>query len=287
MLELNTNCNANCIYCYHASNKTKYNTKIKDFLLPENLLKENNFTSLVITGGEPLLDIIKLKKILQYYKNKIKSIEILTNGLLLDKTLVKQLIRNGINGFSISCDGINDSTQFFLRKNKTKQIWKIIKETKKEAADNAAVNIIYTLTSVNSSKRNIIDFINKIQEIGGLNIKFQPVTMDLLPDKKYLELKTAKQKELIEWIKTHKEKWLILNSIKFFEIANELGNYEKHSKEICCSVPEQYLFINARGLLQKCPILTKDQKANCNYTLRNWKFESMNCNVKNHCLCLF
>ena len=287
LLELNTNCNANCIYCYHASNKIKYNTKIVDFLLPENFLKENNYTSLVITGGEPLLDLVKLKKILQYYKNKIHTIEILTNGLLLDKTQVKQLIKNGTNGFSISCDGINDSTQFFLRNIKAKQIWKIIKETKQVAADNAAVNLIYTLTSINSSKKNIRDFINKTQEVGRLNIKFQPVTMDLLPEKKYLELKSTKQKKLIEWIKTHKEKWPILNSMEFFEISNILGNSKKHSKKIQCGVPEQNLFINARGFLQKCPILTQDQKVNCNGTLQNWKFGSINCEVKNHCLCLF
>lgn len=287
LLELNTNCNANCLYCYHTSNKTIFNTKIEDFLLPESFLKDWNFTSLVITGGEPLLDLFRLRKILHYYNDKIQSIEILTNGLLLDKNLIKQLIKIGVNGFSISCDGAIDSTQFFLRNIKTEQIWKIIKETKKVVDDNTFVNIIYTLTSINSSKKNIKDFVNKVKEIGGLGIKFQPVTMDLLPEKKYLEIKSTKQKELIEWIKTYKEKWSVVNSEQFFEISSELGSQKKHSKEIYCNIPEQSIFINARGLLQQCPILTQDQKAKSERTLQNWKFECFNCKVKNHCLCLF
>lgn len=287
LLELNTNCNANCIYCYHASNKTIYNTKIEDFLIPESFLKDWNFTSLVITGGEPLLDMFRLGKILHYYKDKIRSIEILTNGLLLDKTLIKQLIKIGVNGFSISCDGIIDSTQFFLRNIKTEQIWEIIKETKKEVNDNTFVNILYTLTSINSSKKNIKDFVNKVKEIGLLGIKFQPVTMDLLPEKKYLEIKSTKQKELIEWIKTYKEKWSVVNSEQFFEISSELGSEKKYSKKINCNVPDQSIFINAKGFLQKCPILTQNQKVKSERTLMNWKFEIINCNVKNHCLCLF
>jgi len=287
LLELNTICNANCIYCYHASNKKRYNTKIENFLLPESFLKNWDFTSLVITGGEPLLDMVLLEKILHYYKDKIHSIEILTNGLLLDKIIIKHLIKNGVNGFSISCDGIFDSTQFFLRNIKTEQIWEIIKETKKEVSDNSFVNILYTLTSINSSKKNIKDFVNKVKEIGGLGIKFQPVTMDMLPEKKYLEIKLTEQKELIEWIKTNKEKWCVVNSEQFFEISSELGRHKKHSKKMFCNIPEQSFFINARGFLQHCPILTQDQKAKSERTLQNWKFECINCNVKNHCLCLF
>ncbi|MEM5806796.1 MAG: radical SAM protein [Candidatus Aenigmatarchaeota archaeon] len=89
-------CNQCCIYC------SSYDISIpSDDLIKKQILSEKE--EVVFTGGEPTLrkdinDIIKIAR-----NNKVKEIELQTNGVMLCyKSLVRELIDSGVTMFNVA-----------------------------------------------------------------------------------------------------------------------------------------------------------------------------------------
>ena len=113
-LALTSKCNLLCKYCYGKSTEdylTKEEEDKYDFTLPseinfsidelKNFAKKDDNFQITFYGGEPLLKIDLIKKIMDNIK--AKSFMIQTNGILLDK-----LDKNYVNQFKtilISIDG--------------------------------------------------------------------------------------------------------------------------------------------------------------------------------------
>ncbi len=120
-LLLTESCNSNCRYCYEKS-LTEFDNgldkKFKfDFSSPEKLeiaieklkkfLEKDKEAVLVFYGGEPLLEIEKIKEII----DKINvSFRMQTNGKLLDKLPTEYL--NKIDKILVSLDGTKERTNY-------------------------------------------------------------------------------------------------------------------------------------------------------------------------------
>ena len=287
LIEITLNCNSQCIYCYNSKKKDNMEINIEQFLLPANFINKQNFNQVVITGGEPLLEYNKLKKIFDHYKGEMKEQVLITNGLLLTQKRINELIESGMTKLCISCDGVNEKTQFELRKTRAKKLWSKIEEAKKVIDERIQLELLYTLTSINSSKSDIEKFVMKSKKEEIESIKFQPITCDLNPEIKRLELKLEKFIEIVKLLEEKKEKWYISNSNQFFEFTKILLESKLQNKNILCPIPESNLFINAKGMLQICPIL---QHKNLTYSfneIRTITFEPIDCKLKTHCLCMF
>jgi AdoMet-dependent heme synthase len=121
-ISLTERCQCSCIHCYAIDDLKALN---KD--LEQNELSTEQVTDLVddiekigaseiiYTGGEPLLrkDILKL---VSYTHQKGLVVRIITNGILLDENLVKNLKNAGLNWCSISIDSPNSRDHDEFRK---------------------------------------------------------------------------------------------------------------------------------------------------------------------------
>ncbi|MCB2313238.1 radical SAM protein [Clostridium tagluense] len=92
MFEVTSNCNLRCSHCYVSAGESNTNLELNDdewlFLLREILKK--NVNGILITGGEPLLKVGLLKKMIDLIsKYPNVQISIATNGFLLDDEFLK------------------------------------------------------------------------------------------------------------------------------------------------------------------------------------------------------
>lgn len=107
-------CNLNCIYCYEG-NKKKKTMSDEDIEAIYNYIctkiKKINALSLLWFGGEPLLEIEKIRRlskklILLTQKNNVKFCNsIITNATLLDENNRKALSESGIKNMQVTLDG--------------------------------------------------------------------------------------------------------------------------------------------------------------------------------------
>lgn len=111
-LHITNQCNLNCRYCYINKNNIDMDFVVAKEIIDKLIvsLKENNFNKIVLSfsGGEPLLKIDLIEKIINYcngFNNIYFSYRILTNGILIDDKVIKLIKENNID-VRISLDGI-------------------------------------------------------------------------------------------------------------------------------------------------------------------------------------
>lgn len=119
MIEIrpNTGCNINCIFC--SVDEGKSSRRSIDYVVEKDYLVEEVRKIIEFKGkkvdiyinpqGEPLLyaDIIDLVKDISKIKD-VNVITIITNGTLLTKELLDELIKAGLNQINISINAFND-----------------------------------------------------------------------------------------------------------------------------------------------------------------------------------
>lgn len=96
-LVLTKKCNRNCEYCYEVGKERLENNTINvDDII--NVIKSySSIDELVFFGGEPLLRIDDIRKIIPRLPPTVKSLHISTNGDLLTPSLAKELLNLGVN----------------------------------------------------------------------------------------------------------------------------------------------------------------------------------------------
>ena len=88
IIQLNSDCNLNCRYCYSV-NKIDLDKNNINKTVGEVLKKFPNINNVTLTGGEPLLKYEFLIEMLKNLKDK-KNKTILTNGFLLSKDKIRK-----------------------------------------------------------------------------------------------------------------------------------------------------------------------------------------------------
>lgn len=86
-IEVCTTCNLKCIHCYNESDNTC--TKMmsyEDFVLVADTLSKMNIKKIQFIGGEPLIIGEDLKRMIEYASSKFDSIEVFTNGTLINES---------------------------------------------------------------------------------------------------------------------------------------------------------------------------------------------------------
>ncbi|MBN1861625.1 MAG: radical SAM protein [Candidatus Thermoplasmatota archaeon] len=112
-------CNFKCPYCYEEGHKKEYDLK-KDYFAVLKKFAEKNFQNkkkviISLFGGEPLLKKEELFSYLDYLMNHSKNhgyeltSNIVTNGFLLDKKTLTELIRYNCGSIQITLDGKKES----------------------------------------------------------------------------------------------------------------------------------------------------------------------------------
>ena len=103
-LHITNQCNLNCRYCYINKNNIDMDFVVAKEIIDKLIvsLKENNFNNIVLSfsGGEPLLKIDLIEKIINYcngFNNIYFSYRILTNGILIDDKVIKLIKEDNID----------------------------------------------------------------------------------------------------------------------------------------------------------------------------------------------
>lgn len=111
IIEVGNHCNLNCTTC--ANNRLQRKRGYMDIILYKKIIDEiakiNPYTRIWLDFyGEPLLVRYKLYYMIDYAKKKgLQSININTNGTLLDKEMAEMILDSGIDFISIDVDGFS------------------------------------------------------------------------------------------------------------------------------------------------------------------------------------
>lgn len=169
-IELTKKCNLGCLDCY----TRQFRKEDKEFSVGEiiNLIDDAlpiGLKILSITGGEPLLEYEKLRKVLQYAKSKNLETGLLTNGILASEQIVKQLEAIGLNWVRISLDGSNNKVNSLTRMNSFEPTVEAIKRFNK-----SKVFTIVRTTVHSGNYDDLGNLINLALEVGIPKLELQP-----------------------------------------------------------------------------------------------------------------
>lgn len=104
-------CNLSCDYCLSKNNITKYTEKdLSNYI---KYIEEWKPLRVVISGGEPLIYINKLSKILKHLKSNGINTIVSTNGILIKEVYSK--VRSLIDWYDISLPAISKETYLKVR----------------------------------------------------------------------------------------------------------------------------------------------------------------------------
>ena len=105
-INLTNRCQCRCLHCYamdtpEGSVENELSTDEVMRLIDD--IEKMGATEIILTGGEPLLrgDILEL---VEYGHSRGLVVRLITNGILLDESLVRKLKNSGLNWCSISID---------------------------------------------------------------------------------------------------------------------------------------------------------------------------------------
>jgi|GEM_PF-1200103 len=132
-LRITTQCNRNCFFCFADNSPITVKSKPEIFLLKNTIrrrLKEIEFKSFAISGGEPFLYPEAVFKMLEYVngfgEGRIYT-RIYTNGDLINEDILKRLGKLGLNEIRYSIKPLEDPDISLLKASK-KYISKVLIE---------------------------------------------------------------------------------------------------------------------------------------------------------------
>lgn len=163
-VHLTARCNLNCLYCYNRKQRESWEGDMPFPLAKQVLIqaKEMEVTTIVFTGGEPLLNPHALKIIEAAHDFGFRVV-LLTNGILIDKAQAKELARF-CDQIVVSLDSPNPVVHESLRgKGTHTRVERAIKELQEAGAKEVVISgVITRITQFESSK----EFDNYAQKIG-------------------------------------------------------------------------------------------------------------------------
>lgn len=184
VIDVTYRCNANCLYCQWSSNETDGRVDQPDtnVLIPSMTIESLGSQRIVFSGGEPLIRE-DLERIISYYSQlNVKSIIVITNGLLLNQIRLNSLINAGLTGITFSLDGISEEIALKTRGFTKKKHYKIlnnIKNTlkyKKSKRIEVGINTVVSKANLDIfAMRQLINFCNELKIDW---IKFNPIFDD-------------------------------------------------------------------------------------------------------------
>lgn len=287
VLWVTRDCNLRCKYCYAKENFKKENMNYDMAKKAIDLLQENS--TLVIAGGEPLLNFDLVKKICEYVKNKNLKVKISmqTNATLIDEDIAKVIKKYNI-GIGVSIDGMPEINE--ITRGKTKYTLRGIGILKDFNIPIYINSVVYNLN------------IDKLYTLSDLCLYFENIKgigLDLLrqtPDKKVEKPHLNKIKDsLIKlYDKTKNIERLTGRKVLIREIEDCQKRLDNNyfSCSYCYASKAQAAVVIPNGDMYMCSSLVGDKKyylgnIDNGFTLKNLENpiyeECSNCKYFKHC----
>ena len=215
---LTNKCNFRCIMCNKISHSGDYSASDKAI---DDLIELMPYLqSLILRGGEVFLDT-RLNKILEQCKKNDVSVEIITNGSLLNNENINKLLDNDRMIITLSIDSLKQTTYENIRKhgdfNNLLNIIKSLNKIRKQKKSRTTIGVNMVVMSINYMEiEDMINFVG-MNNFGFINL------IPVLHNSQY-SLNT----NIINKINCNNKKYLDIAKRYNVEIFNRipLNNYE-------------------------------------------------------------
>jgi MoaA/NifB/PqqE/SkfB family radical SAM enzyme len=190
-------CNLSCIHCYNDSGK-KYEDELTDeeAMSVARQIAEFSPVTVCICGGEPLVRK-NLMQIIECVSSAAGSVNMVTNGLLINEHKVHELAESGLTAMQVSLDGVNAFQHDILR-NYQGSFDKAINAIK--LGKQAGLEIHVAMTPSKLNYRTIEQYVKMCRELGITLARIMPlipmgrgknIEHILLSSEEYLEVQLA------------------------------------------------------------------------------------------------
>ncbi|MDK2826481.1 MAG: hypothetical protein PWQ44_1661 [Methanolobus sp.] len=170
VIDVTYRCNGNCSYCQWSTNqKVRLDDEPdSNILIPNKTIESLGVERVVLSGGEPLIRN-DLEEIISYYaQTDVKSIILITNGLILTEERLDSLLSAGLTGITFSLDGISDRVAFEARGLSKEQhdlvlnnISKVLQRRKLDDNIEIGINTVISKANLDSEiMSKLVDFCN-------------------------------------------------------------------------------------------------------------------------------
>lgn len=184
VIDVTYRCNGNCVYCQWASKQKPENLDEPDtnIFIPEATIAVLGVERIVLSGGEPLLRN-DLERIISYYSClNVKSIIVITNGLLLSEERLNSLIQAGLTGITFSLDGVLENVSFaargLIKEQHKSMLCNINNALQQKKANDLEIGINTVVSKANLNFRSMNELIRFCNNLGIDWLKFNPLFDD-------------------------------------------------------------------------------------------------------------
>ncbi len=158
-IEPSATCNLACIHCPTGTlgNPVKGNMTKELFLKIKEEIKEFNIRVAVLyMGGEPFINKNFFFMVEELKKINIPFIKTVTNGMLLNKKIINDIVNSGLDSIEISLDGNSSEINDFIRKNSNHQkvLDNLILLYEEKIKTNSKINITVSSTQFKKLDKN-------------------------------------------------------------------------------------------------------------------------------------
>ncbi|WDE07862.1 radical SAM protein [Thalassomonas viridans] len=265
-------CNFRCVYCYEDFSIGKMSRDTIEGI--KNLLSKSapSLKKLQVSwfGGEPMLNpqaIIEIStqiKKLQEKYNFQYSADMTTNGYLLDRNRLEQLVKLGISHYQVSLDGTeqaHDKTRIQINGQGTfNRIWQNLLSFQSSKL-NFSILLRMHVTETNSEAMLVLA--HQVRHKFGKDKRYSSFVRGIS------NLGSSIRGDVSEYVPKDKQGLDALISAMKAILSAEEGNSDRddnHDKEhnpyICYAAKPRQLLIRADGRLGKCTVMFHDDRNN-------------------------
>ena len=263
-------CVANCLHCNPRSKKfdNDHIMTIEEYAKLFKTLKEMGTKQVCISGGEPLL-FKDLKEMVAILSSFGIAVTLNTNGLLLTKDKLKQLMEAGLVGLNVSIDSSHAETHNKLRglDNLFEKVVKQLKECR-ELEDDFCLNIRMILSKY--TYKDIIGMIKLCKDLKANTLSIDMIEADsenkyfLMSEDQILDFKKNYLPQVVEFVDRYDygQEYREFNKMQLNDIFNlEFNSATNFANGVYwpntrikdkCSIPYTFAIIEGDGSVLPC-----------------------------------
>ena len=266
--EITNTCNYHCSYCIFSSETIKYENELMTDEVKRTIkeLKENNFTYIKFTGGEPFTRK-DMTEILKYAKELGFDMDISTNASLITEKIAKELKDINFLMVHVSLDGADKNSHEFVRGKDTF-------ERTLRGIKYLTQNDIYTRIGTVIYKQNE-DRLEDIVKLA-IELKANEIIFSFMEAVGRLEGDdTIISKKTIGAVSNEIDK-LVLKYGKQIQVKYSFTENKVCKSEECCPAVKKFLYINNLGQVSPCTlVVANNTEYQSKLTLKNNTFREI------------
>jgi len=269
-------CNSKCKYCYEKS-MNEFNNGLEkkfqfDFSAPSTskidlnklkkfILKDKN-PMIIFYGGEPLLEIEKIKKIINLFKNTNVKFRMQTNAKLLNELPINYLKK--IGKILVSIDGNEKLTNHNRGKGTYELVLKNLKKAKQQGYRGeivARMTISQEFPKISPQTKHLLKTRLFDSIHWQLDLGFYKNDFEIKKIKKFVKTYNKQISKLTKFWKNNLKKGKVLKLYPFLGIFENI--LEDKPTKLMCGAGHSGYTITTNGKITACPIMNNIKNFYC------------------------